>query len=158
MNKLIISAVLIMLWVYPVFAEENVYSWKDKKGVSHFSNQLPPDDIEKYDTVKSKLDYTTTNEPTEESRPEYDTMVENAEYKIKQNELEVKQQETERSVKEEQQADENRKAQKEAKRKELRDKIDALNKRPLSRSFNKAFRQGQINIIQKQIDELNKSK
>jgi hypothetical protein len=39
----------------------------------------------------------------------------------------------------------------------LNEKIDALNRRPLSRSYDLSYKQARINEIQKQLDKLNSS-
>ncbi len=157
MKKLLISASLIMFWICPVIADENIYSWKDKEGISHFSNQKPPDNIEKYSTSKATSQNSTLNDPAEENLPEYDGMIEDARNQIQQNEDETREKEIQRAEEEKQKAEADRKAQIEAKRKELQDKIDDLKKRQLSRTFNTAAKNTRINIIQKQIDELDKS-
>lgn len=157
MKRLTITAILIMLWAYPVIADENIYKWTGKDGINHFSNQKPPDGVQQYNTIKVPSDKSTSGGPAEESRPGYENMVEKAKEEIQQNEIKTKQEEAERAEKEKQQAEQDRKAQIEAKRIELQDRIDALKKRPLSRTFDTAFRNAQIDMIQKQIDELDKS-
>ncbi|MGB5159322.1 DUF4124 domain-containing protein [Desulfobacterium sp. N47] len=172
MKRFTITAILITLWVYPVFAEETIYSWKDKNGIDHFGNQPPPEDVQHFKETKVIPDGSTSGEPTDTLRPEYNEMVENAAAELQQNEIETKQKEIERAIQEKQKAEDDKKAKIDAKRKELQDQIEYLKKHPFgrnivnnpnlgnesrkSRGFNMAARNAQIADIQKQIDELDK--
>ncbi|MBU1052538.1 MAG: DUF4124 domain-containing protein [Proteobacteria bacterium] len=123
MKKITIIFVLIILCVYPVFADENVYSWTDDKGVKHFGNQKPHDGI-KYDKTKAIKSSTES----ERIRPGYTALVEDAKNLVRQHKLEVDQEKIRRAEEEKQKAEKEKLEKKIA---ELSDKIKEIENRPV---------------------------
>ncbi|MFH2045058.1 MAG: DUF4124 domain-containing protein [Pseudomonadota bacterium] len=123
MKKITIIFVLIILCVYQVFADENVYSWTDDKGVKHFGNQKPHDGI-KYDKTKA----IPSSPESEKIRPGYTALVEDAKNQVRQHKLEIEQKKI-RRVEEEKQKDEKEKLEK--KIAELSEKIKEIENRPI---------------------------
>lgn len=123
MGKITIIFVLIILCVYPVFADENVYSWTDDKGVKHFGNQKPHDGI-KYDKTKA----IPSSPESEKIRPGYTALVEDAKNQVRQHKLEIEQERIRRAEEEKQKAE---KEKLEKKIEELSEKIKEIENRPI---------------------------
>ena len=147
----------ILLWVCPVLAAENIYNWTDKNGIKRFSDQPPPQNVKQYKTIQVPPDQSSKQETGVDNRPGYDSMVENVKGEMRQSEQEMVQEEASRAAEEKRKAESVMKARVEAERQRLNEKIDAINKRPLSRTYDQSFKQARINEIQKQLDKLNNS-
>ncbi len=156
MQKAAISALFIVLWVCPILAAD-IYNWTDKNGIKRFSDQPPPPDVKQYKTIQVQPDKSSGQETGVDNRTGYDSMVENVKGETLQREQEKLQEEASRAAEEKRKAESFTKARVEAERQRLNEKIDAVNKRPLSRTYDQSFKQARINEIQKQIDKLNNS-
>jgi len=157
MQKAAISVLLIMLWVYPGLATENIYNWTDKNGIKRFSDQPPPPNVKQYSTIQIPLEQSSGQAPGADNRSGYDSMVEKAKGETWQHEQESIQREASKAAEEKRKAESGMKARIEAERQRLNEKIDAINKRPLSRTYDQSFKQARINEIQKQLDKINNS-
>lgn len=164
MKKTIILVFIIIFCACPGFADEQIYKWTGDDGVLHFSDQPPEDEVGNYDTIKipkdKSLPDTATNDESEETlRSGYDQMVENAKQEMLQNDQEQEQKKIAQAQEEKEKAEEERLAKIEAKQKLLRDKIDNIKKRPFdNKQWTPGFKNAQINLLQTQIDELEKLK
>lgn len=123
MKKLTLTIILIIFCIYPAFADENIYSWTDDKGIRHFTNQKPHHDIE-YDKTKA----IPISPESEKIRPDYTAMEEEAKNLVIQNELEMKEDKIRRAEEEKQKAE---KETLERKIAELSDKIKNIEDRPI---------------------------
>lgn len=158
MQIAVIPAVLIIvLWVYPGLAAENIYNWTDQNGIRRFSDQPPPLNVKQYKTIRIPPDQSSGEQPGVDNRPGYDSMVENVKGEARKHEQERMQQEASRTAEEKQNAESDMKARVEAERQRLNEIIDSINKRPLSRTYDKSFKQARIDEVQKQIEKLNNS-
>ena len=157
MQRAAVSALVILLWICPALAAENIYNWTDKDGVRRFSDQPPPRNVKQYKTIQIQPEESSEKEPAAGSRPGYESMVEKVKGEIRQSEQESVQGEVSRSAEEKQKAESDMKARIEAERQRLNEKIDAINKRPLSRTYDHSFKNARINEIQKELDKLNNS-
>ncbi|MFH2045673.1 MAG: DUF4124 domain-containing protein [Pseudomonadota bacterium] len=164
MKKTIILVFIIIFCACTGFADEKIYKWTGDDGVLHFSDQAPEDEVEQYDTIKvpkdKSLPDTAINNDSEETlRPGYNQMVETAKQEMMQFEQEERQNKIAKAQEEKEKAEEERLAKIEEKQKKLRDKIDNIQKRPFdNKQWTPGFKNAQINLIQKQIDELEKLK
>ncbi|MBU1055370.1 MAG: DUF4124 domain-containing protein [Proteobacteria bacterium] len=164
MKKTIILVFIIIFCTCPGFADEKIYKWTGDDGVLHFSDQPPEDEVEQYDTIKvakdkSLPDTAINNESEETLRPGYNQMVENAKQEMSQYEQEERVLEIAKAKEEKEKTEAERLAKIEAKQKILRDKIDNIKKRPFdNKQWTPGFKNAQINLMQKQIDELEKLK
>jgi len=154
MQKAAISLIIIALWFYPCLAAENIYNWTDENGIKRFSDQPPPRSVKQYKTIEVPPDQSTEQEPGVGSRPGYDSMVEKIRSETEQGGI---QGEASGAAEEKRNPESNINERVEAERRRLNEKIDAINKRPLSRTYNHSFKQARIDEIQKQLDKLNKS-
>jgi hypothetical protein len=157
MQKVAISVLVIVLWVCPGLAAENIYNWTDKNGIRRFSDQPPPRNVKQYKTIQVPPDQSSEQEPAVDKRPGYDSMVENVKGETRQGEQESIQGEASRTAEEKRNAESSMKARVEAERQRLNEKIEAINKRPLSRTYDHSFKQARIDEIQKELDKLNNS-
>ena len=157
MQKIFISALIILLWVYPGFAAENIYNWTDKNGIKRFSDQPPPLNVKQYKTIQVPPDKSSGQQPAVDNRPGYESMVENVKSETRQHEQESMKEEALKAAEEKRKAESDTKARVEAERQRLNEQIDVINKRPLSRTYDQSFKQARINEIQKQLDRLNNS-
>lgn len=156
MQKAAISALFIVLWVCPILAAD-IYNWTDKNGIKRFTDQPPPPNVKQYKTIQVPPDKSSGQETGVDNRTGYDSMVENVKGETFQREQEKLQEEASRAAEEKRKAESVMKARIEAERQRLNEKIDAVNKRTLSRTYDQTFKQARINEIQKQIDKLNNS-
>lgn len=157
MKKIAICLPIILLWVCSGLSAENIYNWTDKNGIRRFSDQPPPREVKQYKTIQVQPDQSSEQEPAADSRPGYDRMVEKAKGETQKDEQESIQGEASGAAEEKQNAEASMKARVEAERQRLYEKIDAINKRPLSRTYDHSFKQARIDEIQKQLDKLNNS-
>lgn len=158
MQTAVIQAVLIIvLWVYPGLAAENIYNWTDQNGIKRFSDQPPPLNVKQYKTIQVQPDQASGEQPGVDNRPGYESMVEKVKSETLQREQERMKEEASKIAEEKRKAESDMKARIEAEQRRLNEKIDAVNKRPLSRTYDQSFKQARINEIQKQIDRLNNS-
>ncbi len=151
------ALLIIVLWVYPGFAAENIYNWTDQNGIRRFSDQPPPLNVKQYKTIQVQPDQSSGEQPGMDNRPGYEGMVEKVKSEMLQREKERMQEEAAKATEEKRKAESDMKARVEAERQRLNKKIDAVNKRPLSRTYDQSFKQARIDEIQKQIDRLNNS-
>lgn len=156
MKRSAVFVFIIMFWVYPCFADENIYTWTDKNGVKRFSDRQP-DEVKHYDTIRISPDQSKFGAPAEESRPEYDQMIENIRQEKQLTEQERIQAEADRVSEEKSNADTRKKERIEAERKQLQEKIDDLKKRPTGRAYSQSLKNARIEEIEKQLDKLKKS-
>ncbi len=158
MQIAVIPAVLIfVLWVYPGLASENIYNWTDENGIKRFSDQPPPLNVKHYNTIRIPPDRSSGQQPGVDNRPGYENMVEKVKSETLQREQESMKEEASKAAEEKRNAESGVKARIEAERQRLNEKIDAINKRPLSRTYDQSFKQARINEIQKQLDRLDNS-
>ncbi|MFO7665935.1 MAG: DUF4124 domain-containing protein [Desulfobacterales bacterium] len=157
MKKTTISVLFILLWVCPVLAGENIYNWTDKNGIKRFSDQPPPQNVKQYKTIHVPPDQSSKQEPGADNRQGYDSMVENVKVETLQREQERVKEEASRAAEEKRKAESVMKAKIEAERQRLNERIDAINKRPMSRTYDQSFKQARINEIQRLLDKLNSS-
>lgn len=158
MQKVAISSVLIIvLWVCPGLAAENIYNWTDENGIKRFSDQPPPLNVKQYKTIQIPPDQSSGQQPGVDNRPGYESMVEKVKSETLQREQESMKEEASKGAEEKRKAESGMKARVEAERQRLNEKIDTINKRPLSRTYDQSFKQARINEIQKQLDRLNNS-
>jgi len=113
--------------------------------------------VKQYKTIQVTPDKSSGEQPAVDNRPGYDSMVENVKGEIQQREQERMQEKASKAAEEKRKAESDMKARVEAERQRLNEKIDAINKRPLSRTYDQSFKHARINEIQKQIDKLNNS-
>jgi hypothetical protein len=152
MKKAAISVLVVMLWLCPCLAGENIYTWTDKDGVKRFSDQPPPDTA--YETITIPPDRPEDGAVSGGGRPAYEHMIETIRQDKLQAEQERKQAEADRADKAKLDAEIRKKELIEAERKSLQEKIDLLKKRPISRSFSLNVKNAKIREIEKQIDRL----
>ena len=157
MQKAAISVLVIVLWVCPGLAAENIYNWTDENGIRRFSDQPPPRNVKQYKTIQVPPDQSYEQEKAADKLQGYDSTVERDKGETRQGEQESIQGETSRAAEEKQKAESGMKARVEAERQRLNEKIDAINKRPLSRTYDNSFKNARIDEIQKQLDNLNNS-
>lgn len=157
MQKISISALVIALWVCSGFAAENVYyNWTDKDGIKRYSDQPPSQNIKQYKTIQTTPG-SSEHETAVDSRPEYNSMVEKAKEETRQLEQERIKKEALKAAEEKRNAESDMKARIETERQRLNEKIDAINKRPLSRTYDQSFKQARIDEIKKELDKLSNS-
>jgi hypothetical protein len=154
MKKTAISILIIVLWICPGLAGDNIYIWTDKNGVRRFSDQPPPRDVKHYGTIEVRP---SEQEESGESRPGYGGSAENVKSEAEQRGQESVNNENSGAAEEKREAESDMKARIEAERQRLNEKIDAINKRPLSRTYNHSFKQARIDEIQKELDRLKNS-
>jgi len=153
MKRAAIYVFIVILWVCPCLADENIYTWIDKNGVKRFSDRQP-DDVKHYDTIRISPDQSEFGAPAGESRPEYDQMIENIRQEKQLTEQERIQAGADR-VSEEKRGEEARKKERiEAERRQLQEKIDDLKKRPTGRAYSQSLKNARIGEIEKQLDKL----
>lgn len=156
MKRAAISVFLVMLWVCPGHAGENIYTWTDKNGVKRFSDRQP-DDVKHYDTTRIPPNKSKYGDPAGGSSPEYDQMIESLKQEKQQTELERIQAEADREAKEKLDADDRMKGRIEAEQRQLQEKIDDFKKRPISRAYSLSMKNARIGETEKQLDKLKNS-
>lgn len=156
MKRAAVSVFVVMLWVCPCLADENIYTWTDKNGVKRFSDRQP-EDVKHYDTIRIPPDQSEYGAPAGGSRPEYDQMIESIRQKKQQTEQERIQTEADRAAEEKRNADARKKERIEAERRQLQEKIDDIKKRPTGRTYSQSLKNAQIGEIEKQLDKLKNS-
>lgn len=156
MKKAVIYVFIVMLWVCPCLADENIYTWIDNNGVKRFSDRQP-DDVKHYDIIRISPDKSEFGAPAGGSRPEYDQMIENIRQDKQLTEQERTQAGADRAAEEKRDEDARKKDRIEAEQKQLQEKIDDLKKRPTGRAYSQSLKNARIEEIEKQIDKLKNS-
>ena len=156
MKRAAISVFVVMFWVCPCLAGENIYTWTDKNGVKRFSDRQP-EDVKHYDTIRISPDQSEFGASAGDSRPEYDQMIENVRQEKQQTEQERIQAGANRVSEEKRDAGARKKERIEAERRQLQEKVDDLKKRPTGRTYNQSLKNAQIGEIEKQLDKLKNS-
>lgn len=139
--------VVLIMTVAPAIAG-TIYIWTDKDGVKRFSDH-PPAGVQDYETAVS-----SKSKPSEGKREGLEKMLQEHEAQQTQEKAKEKEAEAMRKAEEERKARAQKSADSKAKREQLEQKIEALQKRGLSPTFTEGMRQNQINEIRKQIDSL----
>jgi hypothetical protein len=156
MKRSAVFVFVIMLWVCPCHAGENIYTWTDKNGVKRFSDRQP-DDVKHYDKIRIAPDRSGFGVPAGDSRSEYDQMIENIRQEKQLTEQERIQAEADRATEEKRGEDARKMERIEAERKQLQEKIDDLKKRPTGRAYSQSLKNARIGEIEKQLDMLKNS-
>ena len=156
MKRAAISVFVVMFWVCPCLAGENIYTWTDKNGVKRFSDRQP-DDVKKFDTIRISPGKSEFGAPAGDSRSEYDQMIERVRQEQQQTEQERIQAGADRAADEKRNADAREKERIEDERRQLQEKIDDLKKRPTGRTYSQSFKNARIEEIEKQLDKLKNS-
>ncbi len=155
MKKAAISVFVVMLWLCPCLAGENIYTWTDKNGVKRFSDQPPPD--AEYETITIPPDRPESGSVSGGTRPDYEHMIESIRQEKLQTEQERKQAEADRAEKEKLDAETRKKERIETERKSLLKKIDDVKRRPTGRAFSQNVKNARIGEIEKQLERLKNS-
>lgn len=156
MKRAAIYVFVVIFWVCPCLADENIYTWTDKNGVKRFSDRQP-DDVKNYDTRRISPDQSEFGAPAGDSRPEYDQMIENIRQEKQLTEQERIQAGADRVSEEKRKADVRKKERIETERKQLQEKMDDLKKRPTGRTYSQSLKNARIEEIEKQLDKLKNS-
>ncbi|MBU2620908.1 MAG: DUF4124 domain-containing protein [Proteobacteria bacterium] len=156
MKRAAVSVFVIMLWVCPCLADENIYTWTDNDGVKRFSDRQP-EDVKHYDTIKISPEQSEYKETAGGSRTEYDHMIESIRQEKQQTEQERIQGEADRTAEEKRNVETRKNERIEAERRQLQEKIDDLKKRPTSRAYSQSLKNARIEEIEKQLDKLKNS-
>lgn len=156
MKRAAIYVFVVMFWVCPCLAGENIYTWTDKNGVKRFSDRRP-EDVKHYDTIRISPDQSEFGAPAGDIRSEYDQMIENIRQEKQLTEQERIQTGADRADEEKRNADARKKERIEAERRQLQEKIDDLKKRPTGRAYSQSLKNAQIGEIEKQLDKLKTS-
>ena len=156
MKRSAVLVFIIMLWVCPCLAGENIYTWTDNNGVKRFSDRQP-DDVKHYDTIRISPDQSKYGVPDGGSRSEYDQMIERVRQEQQQTEQERFQAGADRATEEKRDEDAHKKERIEAERRQLQEKLDDLKKRPTGRTYSQSLKNARIEEIEKQLDKLKNS-
>lgn len=154
MKKTAAAVIVTALWVGTCLAGGNIYNWTDKNGVRRFSDQPPPRDVKHYGTIETRP---SEQEEPAESKPGYGGSADNVKSEAEQRGQESVNTENSGAAEEKRETESDMKARIEAERQRLNEKIDAINRRPLSRTYNHSFKQARIDEIQKELDRLKNS-
>jgi hypothetical protein len=155
MKKAAISVLVVILWICPCFAGENIYTWTDKNGVKRFSDQPPPD--AEYETITIPPDRPEGGVVSGGTRPNYEHMIESIRQEKLQTEQKRVQAEADCADKEKLDAEIRKKELIEAERKSLQKKIDDAKRRPTGRAFSQNVKNARIGEIEKQLERLKNS-
>ena len=156
MKRAAVSVFVIMLWVCPCLADENIYTWTDNDGVKRFSDRQP-ENVKHYDTIKISPEQSEEGGAAGGSRTEYDHMIESIRQEKQQTEQERIQGEADRTAEEKRNAETRKNERIEAERRQLQEKIDDLKKRPTSRAYSQSLKNARIEEIEKQLEKLKNS-
>jgi hypothetical protein len=156
MKRAAIYVFVVIFWVCPCLADENIYTWTDKNGVKRFSDRQP-EDVKHYDTIRIPSDQSEYGAPAVDSRSEYDQMIENIRQEKQITEQNRIQAGADRVAEEKRNEDARKKERIEAERKNLQEKIDDLKKRPTGRTYSQNLKNAQIGEIEKRLDKLKTS-
>ena len=156
MKRAAISVFVVMFWVCPCLAGENIYTWTDNNGVKRFSDRQP-DGVKHYDTIRISPDQSKYGASDGGSRSEYDQMIEKVRQEQQQTEQERIQAGADRATEEKRDEDAHKKERIEAERRQLQEKIDDLKKRPTGRAYSQSLKNARIEEIEKQLDKLKNS-
>jgi superfamily I DNA and RNA helicase len=133
---------------------ETIYTWKDKDGVMKFSNEQPPEDVADFKTIVTPDAEANDSAPEARRRSSFDQMVKQAsEAAHISNEQRIRIA-AEKAAKQQRIAKEQQEAQRQAERKRLESRIEAIEKRAVSRTYPNGMKQAQIEALRKEIEKL----
>ena len=156
MKRSAIYVFVVIFWVCPCLADENIYTWTDKNGVKRFSDRQP-EDVKHYDTIKISPGQSEFGAPDGDSRSEYDQMIENIRQEKQLTDQERIQAGADRVSEEKRNADTRKKERIDDERRQLQEKIDDLKKRPIGRAYSQSLKNARIEEIERQLDKLKNS-
>lgn len=142
---------ILFLWS-PVRADD-VYIWTDNDGVKHYSNEQPSEAIKDYQVVKGGI--TSSESSEQQSRQEYDQMMQQVRAENRRADQERRSRDAQRKKALQQEEQTREQTRIKAERDRLQSKIDALNQRALSPTFTQGMRQAQIETIKEEMKQLN---
>ncbi len=137
-----------------VVPADTIYRWTDEQGVQRFSNDPPPEGIEKFKKSETQASPPQNRSTVEERRPGYDQMVRQASAEARQLEHQRKAEAAAEASEKKRLAEAQRKQKIQAERNLLEQQIEAIKNRALSPTFPPGMKQAQIDKIKKQIEAL----
>jgi hypothetical protein len=155
--KIAISLIILLsLGLHLTVGAETIYTWKDKDGVMRFSNGSPPEDVKEYKIVESTPPNSSTVEPNDSRRSNYDKMVEQASREADAARKKRIKEAAEKAAEKERLLEEQRKERIKAERKQLEEQIKAIKRRAVSPTYPNGMKQAQINALVEKIKQLEK--
>jgi hypothetical protein len=133
---------------------ETIYTWKDKDGVMKFSNEQPPEDVTDYKTIVTPDTAADDSAQEGRRRSSFDQMVQHASEAANISNEQRTKRALEKAAEQQRIAEDQQEARRQAERKRLESRIEAIKKRAVSRTYSYGMKQAQIEALRKEIEKL----
>lgn len=146
-----IALVACLLLVGNTVPAGTIYTWTDADGVKHYSNEQPPEDVDKVQTIE-EVQYDQAG--ADQKRQEYDRMVEEASEEADRHFDQQAQEKARQEEERQQQQLEEKEHRIAEQRARLEKEIEAIRNRGLGPNFTKGMQDNLIRQLQEKIDQL----
>ncbi|BBO77198.1 hypothetical protein DSCW_46150 [Desulfosarcina widdelii] len=147
----LIALTACLLLVSNTVPAGTIYTWTDADGVKHYSNEQPPEGIDKVQTIE-EVQYDQAG--ADQKRQEYDRMVEEASEEADRHFDQQAQKKARQEEERQQQQQEEKDRRIAEQRDRLEKEIEAVRNRALGPNFTQGMKDNLIRQLQEKIDQL----
>lgn len=154
MKKTALLIIIAFFLIPSSISADMIYTWKDKDGITKFSNEQPPEDVTDYKTIITPDAEADDSAQEAQRRSSFDQMVRKASKAANTSSNQRTKKAAQKAAEQQRVIEAQKEARRQAERKRLESQIEAIKKRAVSRTYPNGMKQAQIEALRKEIDAL----